>query len=168
MSVLFSTERPDWETPQALFDALNVEFRFETDVCATAENAKVPNFFSPEKDGLIQPWRGTCWMNPPYGRRETGKWIAKAYGASRYYAATVVCLVPARTDTRWWHEYVMRASEIRFVRGRVRFVGATNDAPFSPVVVVFEFGRGVPKISSYTLPGGQVIFATAPVGGAPE
>ncbi|MEN6567165.1 MAG: DNA N-6-adenine-methyltransferase [Veillonellales bacterium] len=133
--VHFSHERSDWETPQDLYDKLNEEFNFNIDVCATAENAKHSNYISPEQDGLQQDWRGVCWMNPPYGR-EIGNWIRKAYEESRK-GCTVVCLLPSRTDTCWWHEYVMKG-EIRFIRGRLKFAGAKNAAPFPSVIVIFR------------------------------
>ncbi len=125
-----------WETPQAFFDELDTEFGFTLDVCALPENAKCPRYFTPAVDGLKQPWRGVCWMNPPYGR-EIGKWVAKAYESAKE-GATVVCLLPARTDTAWWHSYVLEAAEVRFVRGRLRFGDAENSAPFPSAVVVFR------------------------------
>ncbi len=132
---VFTSNRGDWETPVEVFQELDREFGFELDVCATASNAKCSAFFSPEIDGLRQPWRGRCWMNPPYGR-DIGLWMEKAYHSS-LQGATVVCLIPARTDTRWWNEWAMRG-EIRFLKGRIRFVGALDDAPFPSVIVVFR------------------------------
>jgi len=107
-----------WGTPQALFDELDAEFHFETDVCALPSNAKCAHYFTPEIDGLAQEWHGVCWMNPPYGR-QTGVWLRKAYEESQR-GATVVCLIPARTDTAYWHDYCMKG-EVRFLRGRLRF-----------------------------------------------
>lgn len=124
-----------WETPQATFDALDREFGFEVDVCALAENAKCARFFTPETDGLAQEWTGTLWMNPPYGR-EIREWMKKAYESARA-GATVVCLVPARTDAGWWHDYAMKG-EVRFIRGRLRFSGMAINAPFPSAVVVFR------------------------------
>jgi phage N-6-adenine-methyltransferase len=136
MSVHFSSERMDWATPQEVFEPLNEEFGFTVDVCATQSNAKVSKYFDPDTDGLSRDWSGeVCWMNPPYGR-EISKWMRKAYEESRN-GATVVCLVPARTDTAWWHEYAMKG-EIRFMRGRVKFEGAQHSAPFPSAIVVFE------------------------------
>ena len=121
MSVHFSSESNDWATPQKLFDDLNTEFGpFDLDVCAEAWNAKCTRFFSPSDDGLLQPWSGRCWMNPPYGR-QIGRWIEKAYREAGN-GCTVVCLIPARTDTSYWHTYVMKADVIRFLRGRIYFV----------------------------------------------
>src|SRR5262245_31852405 len=136
LRVFFSSRTDLWETPTDFFAALDAEFRFTLDVCATRENAKCPLHFSPEVDGLKQQWRGVCWMNPPYGR-EIEKWVKKAWESSRE-GATVVCLLPARTDTRWWHDYVMKAGEIRFVQGRLRFGDAAAGAPFPSAVVVFR------------------------------
>jgi phage N-6-adenine-methyltransferase len=132
---LFSSERHDWETPDELFGQLDAEFGFDLDVCATAANTKCRHFFSPEMNGLNQSWRGICWMNPPYGSALPA-WMAKAY-VSSLEGATVVCLVPARTDTRWWHDFAMRG-EIRLIRGRVRFGEAHSSAPFPSAIVVFR------------------------------
>lgn len=131
---LFTSNTDLWETPQDFFDRLNKEFNFELDVCATNENAKCEKYFTEETDGLKQEWKGVCWMNPPYGR-QIGKWIKKAYESS-LNGATVVCLVPARTDTRWWHEYCMKG-EIRLVKGRLKFGGGKSSAPFPSAVVIF-------------------------------
>ena len=134
-SVHFSSASIMWETPNDFFEALNREFNFETDVCAVNGNKKCAQFFSPEQDGLKQQWRGMCWMNPPYGR-EIGHWMRKAYESAQG-GATVVCLVPARTDTAWWHDYAAKG-EIRFVRGRLKFNGHSNRAPFPSAVVIFR------------------------------
>lgn len=132
-----TTGKYEWETPQYLFDELNKEFQFTCDVCATPDKTKVPNkFYSPSDDGLTQKWSGTCWMNPPYGR-EISRWIAKAK-QERETGTTTVCLLPSRTDNAWWHQHVMEADEIRFLRGRLKFVGAENSAKFASVVVVFR------------------------------
>ncbi len=136
ISVHFRHAADAWETPQALFDALDREFQFEVDVCATADNAKCARYFTPEQDGLRQRWEGTCWMNPPYGA-EIGRWVQKAYESS-LFGATVVCLLPARVDTRWWHQYVTLAAQIRYLPGRLRFGGAKHSAPFPSAIVVFR------------------------------
>ena len=134
--VHFSSKTGEWETPQALFDALDAEFHFTLDPCATPENAKCGRYFTKEIDGLAQSWAGeTVFMNPPYGR-EIGKWVRKAFEEWRR-GATVVCLLPSRTDTAWWHDYCMKATEIRFIRGRVKFVGGKYAAPFPSAIVIF-------------------------------
>ena len=137
---LLSSNTCEWETPQLFFDALNAEYHFDVDVCATANNAKCERYYTKEKDGLSQQWKGVCWMNPPYGR-EIGKWMRKAYESS-LYGATVVCLVPARTDTAWWHDYAMKG-EIEFVRGRLKFGGSKANAPFPSAIVTFWAARDV-------------------------
>lgn len=134
--VFASSATCEWATPQELFDRLNAQYHFETDVCATAENAKCGKFYTKEQDGLKQDWGGVCWMNPPYGK-EIGKWMEKAYTESRTAGATVVCLVPARTDTAWWHDYAMKGN-ITFLRGRLKFGGCKNSAPFPSAIVVFD------------------------------
>lgn len=133
-NVHFQSSRHDWSTPQDLFDKLHAEFGFELDVCASVHNAKCERFFTLADDGLSQRWEGVCWMNPPYGN-EIGKWMRKAWRSSQE-GATVVCLVPARTDTKWWHEYAVQG-EIRYLQGRLRFGGAENSAPFPSAVVIF-------------------------------
>lgn len=132
----FSSKKHDWPTPPEVFDPLNEEFRFTIDVCATPENAKCSRYFTEEDDGLSRPWGGeVCWMNPPYGRA-ISQWMKKAKEESEA-GATVVCLVPARTDTRWWHDYAAHG-EIRFLKGRVRFLGGRYKAPFPSAIVIFR------------------------------
>lgn len=135
---LFSSAKEDWETPKDFFDMLDQEFGFDLDVCATEENAKRQRYFTPEMDGLAQIWDGVCWCNPPYGR-EVGKWVRKAWLAAED-GATVVMLLPARTDTAWFHDYIYNRTdvEIRFLRGRLKFGGNKNSAPFPSMVVVFR------------------------------
>ncbi len=136
MAVHFSSATDEWATPQWLFEALDREFGFTLDPCATAQNAKCERFFTRAEDGLRQTWAAeVVFMNPPYGR-EIGAWIRKACESAQQ-GATVVCLVPARTDTEWWHRYVMRG-EIRLLRGRVKFGGAEHGAPFPSAVIVFR------------------------------
>jgi len=136
LAAQFSSATDLWETPQWLFDELDREFGFSLDVCAIPENAKCQQFFTADEDGLKQPWSGTCWMNPPYGET-IGLWVHKAWESAQA-GALVVCLVPARTDTAWWHDYVMEAAEIRFLRGRLKFGNADNGAPFPSAIVVFR------------------------------
>lgn len=144
---MFSSATAEWETPQEIFNRLNAEFNFTLDVCARPENAKCARFFTPEQDGLAQDWSGEiCFMNPPYGR-EISRWVEKAFLEAQK-GAVVVCLLPARTDTAWWHTWVMKAAEIRFIRGRLRFGGAVNGAPFPSTVVVFRRGEYRPTVKS--------------------
>jgi phage N-6-adenine-methyltransferase len=135
-SVHFRSDSEEWATPAWLFDELNRRFGFTLDVCATPSNAKCRRFFTREQDGLAQEWTGVCWMNPPYGR-PIAKWIRKAR-LSALAGATVVALVPARPDTRWWQEDVAAASEIIFLKGRLKFGTASNSAPFPSAIVVFR------------------------------
>ena len=140
-NVLFSSKTDTWETPQWFFEDLNREFCFKTDVCALPENAKCERYFTPEQDGLQEDWHGVCWCNPPYGR-SIESWVKKAHDSARYNGATVVMLLPARTDTKWFHRYIYGKAEIRFVQGRLKFGGQKNSAPFPNMVVVF---RGEPR-----------------------
>lgn len=142
MKVHYSSKSKQWETPRELYERLNERYGpFTLDPCATLENAKCEKFFTIDDNGLAQSWQGeTVFMNPPYGR-QIGKWIEKAYRES-LGEATVVCLIPARTDTAYWHDYVMRAGEIVLLRGRVRFVGGKSSAPFPSAVVAFSGDRG--------------------------
>lgn len=133
---LYSSRSEMWETPQWLYDKLDAEYHFETDVCAVPENAKCKHFYTPEQDGLLQDWRGVCWCNPPYGR-QVGRWVEKAAKSK----ALVVMLIPARTDTKWWHEWVLPYGKVTFLRGRLKFGGAKNSAPFPSCIVVFDGRR---------------------------
>lgn len=134
--VHFSSKTDDWETPKAFFEALDKVHHFTLDVCADKKNAKCSSFFSKKTNALSQRWHPErCWMNPPYGRT-IGHWMKKAYDESRL-GAIVVCLVPARTDTAWWHDYAMKG-EIEFIRGRLKFGRHKNSAPFPSAVVTFS------------------------------
>ena len=138
-SGLYSSATDDWGTPQTLFDELNNEFNFTLDACASAHNFKVNVYFTKEDNALVQDWAGIVWMNPPYGRA-IGKWMKKAFEESQK-GATVVCLVPARTDTAWWHDYAIKG-EIRFLRGRLKFEQPgfvkNSSAPFPSAIVIFK------------------------------
>ena len=134
MSVHFSSKSDMWSTPKYLYDQLDATFNFDLDPCATKENAKCSRYFTKEDDGLSKEWSGSVFMNPPYGR-EISKWMKKAYICS-LQGTTVVCLVPARTDTNWWHEYAMKG-DITFIRGRLKFGEHRNSAPFPSAIVVF-------------------------------
>ena len=134
--VLFSSSADQWETPEYVFEELDREFHFTLDVAADERNKKCEKFFSKEDDGLSQEWSGTVWCNPPYGR-QIGKWVKKASEAK----CTVVMLIPARTDTKWFHDYILGKADIRFIRGRLKFGGAKNGAPFPSMVVVFNEAR---------------------------
>lgn len=125
-----------WETPQWLFDKLDAVWQFSLDVCATPENAKCKHFITPDVDALRDDvhWHGTCWMNPPYGR-QIGLWVKKAYESAQG-GASVVCLLPARTDTAWWHDYCMKGN-ITFLRGRLKFSDSKGNAPFPSALVAF-------------------------------
>ena len=120
----------DWQTPDAVYAELEAEFGFDFDPCPA----------NPQFDGLSVEWGKSNFVNPPYGR-EIGRWLAKGF-AEWKKGKTVVFLIPSRTDTRWWHDYCMKATEIRFIKGRLKFKGATNSAPFPSAVVVL---RGIAK-----------------------
>lgn len=134
MAAHYSSKTIEWETPQWLFDALDEEFGFMLDVCASAKNFKCDAFYTAEIDGLAQDWgHATVWMNPPYGR-SIAKWIQKAAA----HKGTCVGLVPARVDTRWWHDHIQGRAEVRFIKGRVKFVGAKHNAPFPCAIVIWR------------------------------
>jgi site-specific DNA-methyltransferase (adenine-specific) len=130
------SEKHDWETPITLFDDLNREFNFDLDPCCSKETAKCAKFYTENDDGLTQDWSGNVFMNPPYGRQII-LWMKKAKEESDK-GSTVVCLVPARTDTRWWHLYAMTSSEIRLLNRRLTFAGANNKATFPAAIVIFR------------------------------
>lgn len=156
---MFTSRSDEWETPKDFFNKLNKEFNFTLDVCASINNYKCSHYFDRLDDGLSKNWfernflinkevAGAIWMNPPYGR-QIDKWIEKAFKES--INSTVVCLLPARTDTLWFHNYVMKAKEIRFVKGRLKFGNAKNTATFPSMLVVFGKGLSTkqPKFSTY-------------------
>jgi len=133
---MFSSRSDEWETPQYVFDILMREFNFQIDVCATHQNSKCSEYFTKENDGLIKEWSPfRCWMNPPYGTN-IKKWMGKALNESKK-GALIVCLVPSRTDTKWWHEFAMKSGEIRFIEGRLCFGDGKQSAPFPSCIVIF-------------------------------
>ena len=134
-SGLTSSNTDEWATPQDLFDALDATFHFTLDPCATPENAKCAKFYTKEQDGLKQDWGGAViWCNPPYGR-EIGKWIKKC----AEHRGVAVMLIPARTDTRWWHSYIDKNPDahVYFIKGRLKFGDGKNPAPFPSAIVVY-------------------------------
>ena len=134
--VLFSSNSNEWTTPQDFYDKLNNEFNFTLDPCATKENTKCKKYYTKEKDGLAQDWSNEIvFCNPPYGR-EIKKWVKKCY-EEHLKGATVVMLIPARTDTTYFHEYIYGKSEIRFIKGRLKFGDRGGNAPFPSMVVVY-------------------------------
>lgn len=132
--ILFSSNKEDWETPQELFNELDQEFNFTIDVCADNRNKKCKRFYTKEENGLLQNWNNEIvWCNPPYGRK-IGEWVKKAEESN----ATVVMLLPARTDTKWFHKYIYKKAEIRFIKGRLKFGNSKNSAPFPSMIVIFR------------------------------
>lgn len=140
---LFTSDTAEWATPQDFYDALDQEFHFNLDPCGTDDNAKCQCYYTKEDDGLIKEWPGVVYMNPPYGR-EIGKWVAKAASEAKK-GAMVVCLLPSRTDTRWFHDHIWdkekhrprEGVQVRLLKGRLKFGGSKNSAPFPSMVVVF-------------------------------
>ena len=130
---MMKSQTVEWETPQDLFDQLDNEFHFTIDVASTDENAKCVNHYTKEQNALKQTWGGTVWCNPPYGT-EIFAFVKKASESK----CTTVMLLPARTDTRWFHDYIYGKAEIRFIRGRLKFGNAVNSAPFPSMIVIFR------------------------------
>jgi phage N-6-adenine-methyltransferase len=146
------TDRDDRPTPQATFDKLNAEFGFTLDAAASAENHKCARYFDAAANGLKQSWAGeTVWLNPPYGK-PMPEWVAKAKREAELYDATVVMLVPASTDTNWWHDAMKGAAEVRFIQGRLTFGNSTGKpAPFGSALVIYR--PGTPPASPLTTYG---------------
>ena len=146
---LFSSAKTDWETPQSLFDALDKEFRFVLDAAATEKNAKCASYFTPEQDGLIQCWGVkspyAVFCNPPYGR-DISKWVRKAWQEAKLHGITIVMLLPARTNTAYFHDYILGQAEIRFLRGRLKFLDSDGHeqkpTPFPSMIVIYN-GRSI-------------------------
>tara|TARA_B100001094_G_scaffold185729_1_gene179927 strand:- start:6133 stop:6606 length:474 start_codon:yes stop_codon:yes gene_type:complete len=145
--VMFSSKTGNWATPQEFFNKLDWRFGpFDLDPCASTHNTKCANFYTEAEDGLTKDWSGhISFVNPPYGRG-IDKWIKKAYESSQTPDTKIVMLIPARTDTRYWHDYVMKASEIYFVKGRLKFGDSKNSAPFPSAVVVFDGKDGLWRV----------------------
>ena len=134
------TMHEEWATPASVFDPLHAEFHFTLDAAALPRNAKCLRFFTPEDDALSRRWEthGAVWLNPPYGYRNLARWMRYAYTESQF-GATVVCIVPAHTGQPWWHDWVVgKASEIRWIKGKVKFVGAASCAPFPSCIVIYR------------------------------
>jgi site-specific DNA-methyltransferase (adenine-specific) len=136
--VLYNSKKDEWPTPFETFASLDCRFHFQLDPCATAENAKCKKFFTKEDDGLIQNWKKyRVFCNPPFTRGQAGKWARKAYEAAQV-GALVVLLVPARTGTKWFQDWVQsKADELVFLRGRLKFGDAENSAPFDSAIAVY-------------------------------
>lgn len=140
--IFFSSNTNEWATPQKLFDDLNEEFHFTLDPASTHENAKCEKHFTMEEDGLQQSWGGeSVFCNPPYGKG-INKWVRKPWEESCKPNTTVVMLIPSRTDTKYFHDYILNRSEIRFIRGRQDFNDQGGRAPFPSMVVIFRSGGG--------------------------
>lgn len=136
--VMFSSKTDEWSTPQDLFDRLNEEFHFDLDVCANESNHKCPMYYDRKQDGLKKTWNGhIVWCNPPYGK-EIAKWVEKAYSEHETHGTTIVMLLPARTDTKWFHSYVLGRANIRFLKGRLKFGGCKNSAPFPSMLAIYS------------------------------
>jgi len=149
----FQSVRQDWTTPKSLFAKLDAEFHFTTDLAASPDNALCVRYYTSADDGLAQPWTGTCWCNPPYGDRQSKMvdWIKRAWELSQSdESLTVVMLVPARTNTRWFHRYCMTAAEVRFICGRPKFGDSAHGLPQPLVLVVFHKAAST-KFSSFYL-----------------
>jgi len=140
---MFSSASNEWGTPQELFDKLDKEFYFTLDPCSTDENHKCKKYFTLKDDGLSKSWNNeVVFVNPPYGR-DIGKWVEKCYNESDRNGATCVMLIPARTDTKYFHKYIYHKAEIRFIEGRVKFVSSDpnkkmQSAPFPSMIVVYN------------------------------
>ena len=135
--IVFSSNSDEWETPEGLFSALDSEFHFDLDPCATSGNHKCDNYYTKEEDGLTKSWGGRrVFCNPPYSK--IAVWVEKAYRETRTDNTLVVLLIPSRTDTRYFHDFIYHRSEIRFWKGRLRFSGADHNAPFPSMIVIFR------------------------------
>lgn len=147
----FESHKQEWETPDDLFNRLNEEFHFDIDLAADSRNCKCVPYYNRKDNALNQTWKGTCWLNPPYGAKEhkLSDWVKKAYLETRKRGCTVVMLIPARTNTRWWHDYCMKATEIRFLNGRPKFGDAEHGLPQPLALVVFRCNRSHPRLASY-------------------
>lgn len=137
IDVHFSSKSNEWSTPQDFFDKLNEEFKFTLDPCASESNYKCEKYFTQAENGLEQSWEGeTVFMNPPYS--DIAKWVEKAFLESKKPNTIIVGLMPSRTDTKYFHKYIYNQAEIRFIKGRLKFGGSKNSAPFPSMIVVWK------------------------------
>lgn len=147
----FESAKQEWATPPEFFERLHKEFKFTMDLAADSSNHKTPRYFSKADDALSKKWIGACWLNPPYGDKRGNRlsdWVKKAHHESKN-GATIVMLIPARTNTRWFHLYCMNATELRFIEGRPKFGGATHGLPQPLVVVVFSPRKSTLRVSGF-------------------
>lgn len=135
---MMTSNTDDWATPIELFNKLNQIFKFTLDVCASHQNAKCEKYYTVKENGLIQEWSDVSWCNPPYGRK-IGLWVKKAY-EENLKGKTIVLLLPSRTDTKWFHDYIYNQHEIDFIKGRLKFNDGKNSAPF-PSMIVYMKGQ---------------------------
>ena len=135
-SGLMSSLTDDWGTPKEFFKEINKEFSFQLDVCASNQNYKCERYYTESENGLLQDWEQVNWCNPPYGRA-IGKWIEKAHN-EHLKGKTTVLLIPSRTDTKWFHDYIYQKHEIRFLKGRLKFNDGKNPAPFPSMIVIMK------------------------------
>lgn len=149
----FESHKQEWETPASLFDCLNREFGFTVDLAADVSNAKCSVYYTSENDALKLSWAGICWLNPPYGAKQhrLSDWVRKAYIETQKSNCIVVMLIPARTNTCWWHDYCMKAAEIRFINGRPKFGDAKHGLPQPLALIVFRQHDGLPILSSFRI-----------------
>lgn len=145
---LFTSDSDEWATPDDLYINLHKHFKFELDAAADHDNNKCDTYYTCENSGLLNPWRDNTFCNPPFSMIKD--WVRKAYEQSRIWGGKKVMLIPARTDTRYFGDYITRASEIYFIKGRLKFSGAKNSAPFPSVIVVFEGSKEGDRVVKWT------------------
>lgn len=148
-NLMFSSNIQTWETPKSFFKKLNEEFKFNLDPCCEIVTAKCHKYYTEKENGLIQDWGGhTVFVNPPYGRHQI-EWIKKAYEESKKENTIVVCLIPARPDTKIWHDIIFPYADIRFIKGRLKFGDSKNSAPFPSALIIFDKNKKQKNITTY-------------------
>ena len=147
----FKSNKQEWKTPTDLYNKINNEFNFTFDLAADSTNAKCIKYFTFEDNALNQTWNGTCWLNPPYGRFDfkLEHWVKKAFYETEKDSCVVVMLIPARTNTKWWHNFCMKSAEIKFICGRPKFSDSKHGLPQPLALVVFKKHTGETKFSSF-------------------
>lgn len=157
----FESAKQEWTTPQGMFESLSNHYKFDFDLAADETNHKCDNYFSAEDNALTQEWKGRCWLNPPYGSKganRLAKWVEKAYNESKDGSCSVTMLIPARTNTSWWGQFCMNASEILFVIGRPKFGGAIHGLPQPLALVTFGASDNPTRYGAYHNKQGTIIF----------
>jgi len=153
----FESKNNSWRTPKVLFDTLDKEFHFDIDLACSDDSQLCKLGFTEKENAMLQSWKGICYLNPPFGLKQfpLKKWVETSYNESQKKGTTVVMLIPARTNTNWWHSYCMKAKEVRFIKGRPKFIGNVHGLPQPLAIIIFEKTNSPTKYTTFDYNGRQ-------------